>query len=271
MKKLNKTEIAKKFNVTPRTVGMWKRDGAPVHDMKKLAVWCASRRQPPRLAITSDSKAPKAKRDGTDDYTPGLQAAKRRAELEEVRSARALHEAQSNGDALQTRIAEDRWAKAQTRLVKISSLMRQSALDNDELVHRDRMLDLCHDFHDALWELRFVFQDIAPKLIGLSKLEECDRVLQSVSSTLVRSILTYFSRPRNAEREIPKWMIKGLSLGRGPVLPKDKTEDEVIEQQQKAWALLCDLAVSNAEEEREWIEKWKERRAAATATGGESV
>jgi hypothetical protein len=117
------------------------------------------------------------------------------------------------------------------------------------------MLRLCHEFHWALYELRFVFQNIVPILAGVDKPDDIWRVLKKVNSGLHMAMCAYFNRPRKEESAIPKWMLQAITLGENPVIPQNHTPDSIMGHEAAKWKYLEEFIVADAKAEREQIEK----------------
>lgn len=248
-----------------RTIRNWRKAGAPLEDPKRMRAWLASRKHiPPGTATLLNEVKKRATVESAaqpQKLAEGPVAALKRLGEMEARAYTDLQRALSNGDPIEVKLARENWLKISESQRRADLAIEQSRRDAGELIPREKMLKLCHDFHNALYEMRFVFQDIVPSLQGLANPDEIWRVLQSVNSELRKSILNYFVRPRNAEAEIPKWMLKAVAFGSHPALPKGKTEDEIIENQAKIWGVLAEMVIRRAKEVRAEIDAKAKQKA----------
>lgn len=129
-------ELAAKYSVSPKTISNWKRDGAPLHDEKRLAVWLSSRRNlPPGLKVpTSAPPRAAAEPSGERIEALGAAAALARLQAEEVSAYSRLQLAINGADALAIRLSRQNWLAILESLRRYESAVSADARQRNLLV-----------------------------------------------------------------------------------------------------------------------------------------
>jgi hypothetical protein len=135
------TDLAARYSCDRRTITNWKRQGAPLHDPKRMRRWLAGRKNLPpgtrgQLATEANARRAKVAADAEGSVNIGAAAALKRLEAAEVKAFALLQNAIQAGDPFEVKTARENWLKIGDSLRRYDLLVAKERRETGELVQR---------------------------------------------------------------------------------------------------------------------------------------
>lgn len=204
---MNNTQLAKKYDVSARTIARWRTDGAPLDNDKSMAHWLASRRQlndGTRKRLTEARHRVRQKADPSN-HVPGAAAALRRLELSEADAYAAFQAALKDGDPGLIRSERETWLRISTELRRYDLQIEVARRDAGELMSRKDIEAILRRTADTI---HFATTGIA------FKLSERKLLPTDVKRLLWSEWVFAFAAARAETREfmrLPEWITEALT------------------------------------------------------------
>ncbi len=201
---------AAKWECHPRTIRVWKKQGAPLGDDDKMLVWFTGRRMAPpgTSKIIAKHRAVNAAREAVaePELAVGAAAALKRLETSEARAYGQFQRLLESGDVTEAKVARENWRVLCDQLRKTDLAIEASRRDAGELVPRDTMVELCYALRWSIYYAMFAFEDVVPQLVGLNTPHEVWKILGPLSDLINAGVVSNLG----SRKDVPSWMVKAV-------------------------------------------------------------
>ena len=209
-------KLAKKWKCDVRTIGRWKRAGAPLSDPARMRTWLASRKNlpPETRAMMSEKARSRRSSDANSieaqDLTTGAPAALRRLETVEARAFELLDRAMRRGDPHEVKLARQGWLEVGDSLRRYDLLVERSRRDSGELVNlAETQAYLEHFLTFLKMGIVRAANSIAPKLAGAGTADACDMVREACVEQILCTLGAMTSS--RCAAKLPEWFSKPIT------------------------------------------------------------